>query len=88
MKTYTFIAHYRGKHYLTQYMADDLLNAVYLWGNNLDKKVFTLSKRTRILKEIEDPDKAPIPIRGIEKVWCACYLSDKSFLILDIIETV
>ena len=88
MKKYTFIAHYRGKQHLTQYPATDLSEALMLWGNNLDKNVFTFSKRKRILKDIEDMDYFPIPIKGVENVWCACYLSDKSFLILNIIETI
>ena len=88
MKVYTFMAHYRDKCYLSQYEASNLSEALHLWGNGLDKKIYTLSKRKRIMKDIEDLDYFPVLLKGAENVWCACYLSYKSFLILDIIETV
>lgn len=88
MSGYTFLAHYRGNYYLSQYQAEDLMSALRLWGEGLDKKIFTLSKRRRILNDILNPDHFPVPVKGVKNVWCACYLSDKSFLILDIIETV
>ena len=87
MKKYTFVAHYRGQQYLSQYQAEDLGLALIKWGEGLDKKIFTLSKRNRILKDIRDPDYFPVLKNEVENVWGTCYLSDKSFLILVIVET-
>lgn len=87
MKKYTFLAHYRGNQYLSQYQAEDLATALFMWGEGLDKKVFTVSKRNRIMKDIKNPDFFPVPKNKVENVWGACYLSDKSFLILVIIGT-
>lgn len=88
MKKYTFIAHYRGNCYLNQYSAKDLQAALNLWGEGLDKKIFSASKRARILHDIQDPDYFPIPIKGVNNIWESDYLSGKFFLILYIVATV
>lgn len=87
MKRYTFIAEYRGGTYISQYVAQTLKDALYMWAEKLDTEIFSTSKRNRILLEVNDPDQIPIPLKGLEKVWCSCYLSGESFLLLNIIET-
>lgn len=88
MKKYTFIAHYKGNYYVSQYAALDLLSALNLWGEGLDKRIFSLSKRKKILRDIRDPTYFPIGVEGVDRIWEADYLSGKSFLILYIIETI
>ena len=87
METYTFVAHFRGGCYLSQYSAPDLSTALNLWGEGLDKKVFSVSQRKRILRDIEDPDYFPVLIDGLDNIWESDYLSGKFFLILYIVAT-
>ena len=87
MKKYTFIAEYKGGTYITQYVALNLTDALPLWVMGLDKKIFSKSKRDKILLEVNDSDLYPTPLRDVENVWCSTYLSGKSFLLLNIIET-
>lgn len=35
MKKYTFLADYKGGTYISQYSADNLKEALFLWGSNL-----------------------------------------------------
>jgi hypothetical protein len=87
MKKYTFIAEYRGGTYISQYVALSIENALIEWVNNLDSKYFSHHKKKLLKKEIADVDSFPLPIDGVDKVWCVCYLSGKYFLLLNIIET-
>ncbi|MDR2037858.1 MAG: hypothetical protein LBQ60_08040 [Bacteroidales bacterium] len=88
MEKYTFITEYRGGTYISQYKASSLIEVLRLWANNLDKKIFTLNKKEKILFEIENPDFFPMPISGIDNVWCGAYLSGSFFLLVNIIKTV
>jgi len=87
MKKYTFIAEYRGGTYISQYVTLSIENALVEWVNNLDSKYFSHHKKKLLRKEIVDVDFPPLPIDGVDKVWCGCYLSGKYFLLLNIIET-
>lgn len=87
MKKYTFIAEYRGGTYISQYEALSIESATLEWVNNLDSKQFTFHKKKLIKQEITDADILPLPIDGLDKVWCACYLTGKYFLLLNIVET-
>lgn len=86
MKKYTFIAEYKGGTYISQYIANNLTDALLLWGNGLDKKIFSKSKKDNILLELNDPNFYPTPLKDMDKVWCSTYLSGKTFLLLNIIE--
>ena len=87
MKKYTFIAEYRGGTYISQCIALDLKAALLIWVNNLDKRFFSAHKKQMLQDEISDIDFFPVPINGIDKVWCRSYLSGKYFLLLNIVET-
>jgi len=88
MKKYTFIVEYRGGTYISQYVAFDLKIALSMWVNHLDKRYFSTHKKQLLQEEIPDIDFFPVPVEGIENVWCGSYLSGKYFLLLNIIETV
>ena len=87
MKKYTFIAEYKGGTYISQYTTQTIMDALHLWVDKLDVKIFSKNKRDKILSEINDPEQIPVQLKEIEKVWCCCYLSGKSFLLLNIVET-
>ena len=87
MKKYTFIVEYRGGTYISQYVALDLNAALLMWVNNLDKRYFSAHKKQMLLEEISDIDFFPVPIEGVDNVWCRSYLSGKYFLLLNIVET-
>jgi hypothetical protein len=88
MKKYTFIAEYRGGTYISQYTAFEMSAALLMWVNNLDKRYFSAHKKQLLQEETSDNDFYPVPITGIDNVWCRTYLSGKYFLLLNIIETV
>ena len=88
MKKYTFIVEYRGGTYISQYVAFDLKIALSMWVNHLDKRYFSTHKKQLLQEEISDIDFFPVPVEGIENVWCGSYLSGKYFLLLNIIVTV
>jgi len=88
MIKYTFIAEYRGGTYISQYEAFDMKTALLMWVNNLDKRYFSVHKKQILQKEVSDNDYFPVPIDGIDNVWCTSYLSGKYFLLLNVIETV
>jgi len=87
MKTYTFIAEYKGGTYISQYMAHSLVEALPLWVIGLDKKIFSKVKKEKILSEVNNSDLLPIPLKEVHSVWCSTFLSNKSFLLLNIVET-
>lgn len=84
---YTFIANYKGGVYISQYIAFNLMEALSLWALGLDKKIFSESKRDKILLEITDPDLWPTSVKEVENVWCSTFLTGKTFLLLNIVET-
>jgi len=88
MKKFTFISEYRGGTYISQYIAEDLIIALNLWANNLDKKIYSISHRQRIKIEMSRTSFSFEAIENIDNVWCTCFLSSQSFLLLNIIETV
>lgn len=88
MKKYTFIAEYKGGTYISQHIASNLTEALPLWVMGLEKKIFSKNTRERILSEVNETDFSPVPLKGIENAWCGTYLSGKSFLLLNIVETV
>ena len=87
MRKFTFIAEYKGGTYISQYVASELYIALRLWATELDEKIFTKSERDRIGFEINDADYYPVALNGLDNVWCTAYLSNKSFLLLNIVET-
>ena len=87
MNRYTLISHYLGKYYLNQYEAQTINDAIQLWGQNLDKKIYMKEQRLSILEEIKDPIIDITAVKGLKDVWITCYLDGKYFLILLIIQT-
>lgn len=88
MKKYTFITEHKGGTYINQYIANNLTDALSLWGSGLDKKIFSKSKRDRILLEVNDSNLFPTPLRDMDNIWCSTYLSGKTLLLLHIVETI
>lgn len=88
MKKYTFISEYRKGTYVSQYEGVDLYACLKVWVNNLDLSIYLSNDVTLIKEEIEIEDYNPTPIKTIDNVWCCTFLSGKSFLLLNIIETV
>jgi len=88
MKKYTFIAEYKGGTYISQYSALDTDHALLLWANGLEEKYFSAHKKRKIIEEAKCEDLRPVRIKTLENAWCACFLSGKYFLLLNIVETV
>jgi len=86
--TYTFIAEYKGGTYISQYMAHNLTEALHLWAIGLDKKIFSKINIEKILSEVNNLDFLPVPLEDVQNVWCGTYLSGKSFILLNIVETI
>lgn len=88
MRNLTFIAEYRGGTYISQIKGCELNEALIIWCEKLDRKIFSSSKKQQIFKEILDRNNNPTPLIGIDHVWCCCFLSGKFFLLLNIVETI
>lgn len=88
MKKYTFIAEFRGGTYISQYKAMTLMNALFIWADNLDPQYFTNRLKIKIQEKVRDEYFFPISIETVDNVWCSSYVINKSFLLLNIIETV
>ncbi len=48
MKKFTFIAEFKNGTYISQYKADNLMEAVLIWADNLDVQFFTNKVKTKI----------------------------------------
>jgi len=88
MKKYTFVIEYKKGTYICQYRASNLLEALNLWRTNLDRNIYTEKDIHQIHKEINDNDYFPTPIESVDNIWCCTFLSGRSFLLLNIVETV
>lgn len=53
MKKFTFIAEFKNGTYISQYKADNLMEAVLIWADNLDVQFFTNKVKTKIKKKLE-----------------------------------
>lgn len=85
MKKYTFIAEFRGGTYISQYVEEDIYNALKTWVATLDTSIFPQRIIDKLQKEIIK--EKPIPITGVKNVWCSTFSPYNSFLLLNIIET-
>lgn len=86
MKKFTFISEFRNGTYITQYYAINISNALLMWAESLDISVY--SKRIVIKLQKEIDKEIPIPIDGVDSIWCCSFSPYNSFLLLNIIETV
>lgn len=48
MKKFTFIAEFKNGTYISQYKADNLMEAVLIWADNLDVQFFTNKIKLKI----------------------------------------
>lgn len=88
MKKYTFIADYKGGTFISQYTADDLIEAERMWANNLSPRYISPKKVKQILAQIEEGESTPTPITGVDSVWFDLFLLYEKCLYLNIVETV
>lgn len=87
MRKFTFISEYKGGTYISQYTSEDLCSALNKWSINLDPLVYSKDDILQLLREIKNEDYMPVAIDVVENVWCCSFLSDESFLLLNIVET-
>lgn len=87
MKKYTFIVEFRGGTYISQYEALNVTDALQQWGKSLDSSIYTQRIVTKLQKDIASEEN-PVPIKGVENVWCCSFSPYNSFLLLNIVETV
>lgn len=86
MKTFTFIADYKGGTYISQHTAKTLEEALDSWINNVD--FFTDKQLKSFKKNIKYGDKEyPTKLDSLSNVWCTCYIVLGTLLLLNIIET-
>ena len=88
MKKYTFIAEFRGGTYISQYEAINLTKALFIWADNLDSQIFKDRVKIRIQEKVKEKDFSPVSIETVDNVWCSSYVIFRSFLLLNIVETV
>ena len=88
MEKFTFIVEYKGGTYISQHSALNLKNALFIWAEKLDKKIFSPIKQERIRLEIQKENNFPTPIKAVDNVWCCCLLSGKYFLLMNIVKTI
>ena len=86
MKKFTFIAEFRGGTYITQYNTVDILEALSIWVESLDNSIYPQRIIHKLQKAIANEQ--PIPIKGVDNVWCCSFSPYNSFLLLNIIETI
>lgn len=53
MKKFTFIAEFKNGTYISQYKADNLMEAVLIWADNLDVQFFTNKVKLKSKKKLE-----------------------------------
>ena len=85
---YTFICEYRKGTYISQYKAENLDRALHLWILNLTYPPLSTSEKRILEWKINEPDWFPVAIKEIDNVWCSTFTIKRSFLLLNIIETV
>lgn len=85
---FTFIADYKGGTYISQHKASNLMDALYIWANNLDKHYFTDKAKAKIQEKVRDNFFSPVPIEKVDNVWCSSYVVSRSLLLLNIVVTV
>lgn len=88
MNKFTFLADYKGGTYISQYSADNLKEALFLWGSNLALEYFKEKEKRKVLEQIEVGEFPPSPIDGIDNVWFDHYSIYGNSLFLNIVETV
>ena len=88
MKKFTFIAEFKNGTYISQYKADNLMEAVLIWADNLDVQFFTNKVKTKIQEIVRDSFYSPVSIEEVDNVWCSSYVIFRSLLLLNIVETV
>ena len=74
MKKFTFIAEFKNGTYISQYKADNLMEAVLIWADNLDVQFFTNKVKTKIQEKVRDSFYSPVSIEEVDNVWCSSYV--------------
>lgn len=87
MKLFTFIADYKGGTYISQFIAETLESALLLWIDNVDFLTKEELNNFSIKLDNENLD-LPTMLNGVENVWCTGFTIFKSYLLLNIVETV
>ena len=82
MKKFTFIAEFKNGTYISQYKADNLMEAVLIWADNLDVQFFTNKVKTKIQEKVRDSFYSPVSIEEVDNVWWECNLNSVWFLFL------
>jgi acyl-CoA thioesterase FadM len=89
MKTYTFIANFRGGTYISQYTHNSLEEALYEWANKFNF-VGQKKEKRQLLEKITDTDDnfySPAKLDTLVNVWCTVLTINRSFLLLNIVQT-
>lgn len=87
MKKFTFIAEFRNGTYISQYEASNLIEALFIWAENLDLQYFTSKVKNKIQEKAREEDFFPVPVKTVDNVWCSSYVIFRSLLLLNIVET-
>lgn len=88
MRKFTFIAEFKKGTYISQYEASNLIEALLIWADNLDVQFFTNKVKAKIQEKVRDDFYSPVSIEKVDNVWCSSYVISRSFLLLNIVETV
>lgn len=88
---FTFLCEIGGGTYIAQARASDVVSAACEWASSVRKEkwVDDLSGRVAdvVIRELGDPDSAPVPLTGLSGVWCMGGLIDDDQYFLNIVKS-
>lgn len=88
MRKFTFIAEFRGGTYISQYKCNTLNEAVTQWSKGLSLEYFSKNIKKRIIEKTKEEEYRPLLLDSIDNTWCVSYYIYRSFLLLNIVETI
>ena len=88
MGTYSFIAEFKGRVYLSCYQCERSLDAFSNWVNDfISWSDISKMQRKRIIEDSLDNDLAPSPLEGLNGIWCWWINPWGKSLLLNFMET-
>ena len=88
MIKYTFIFEYKGGTYIKQVVATSLNEAIDAWAELVGPEIpkFGKKRKKRLFEQMKHD--RPIPLDGLENIWCMSFLMGKASGLLNIVATI
>ncbi|PWV56440.1 hypothetical protein [Chitinophaga sp. S165] len=88
MKTYTFIAEFRGGTYISQVKAANVSAAMVLWSKELNPaEIKFLGEKGKLELQTEIEAENPTKVEGIENVWFFCLRIKSGYFMVNVVKT-